>query len=173
MNFINEVTERVTMPQVLSMYHKTGRGNRTPCPFHNGKNNNLGYNDRVYHCFVCGAKGNVITFVRDMFGLDSAGAAEKLNRDFGLGLPIGQRMTIRQRREYMEIAKRRETERREKRLEEERHQRFIDELRDEYARLDRNRILYAPKSPDEEWHPLYIEAIRKIDYQGYLIELYT
>ncbi len=31
--------------------------------------------------------------------------------------------------------------------------------------------LYAPRSPDEEWHPLFTEALQKISYVEYLLDV--
>lgn len=171
-NFSDEIMERIKMADVIKFYHKEGRQNRTSCPFHNGKDNNFCYDGVVYHCWVCGAKGNVISFVMNLFSTDYKTAIKKINEDFKLGLPIGSKMTLRQRKELMA----RDDERRRKRVAEERERREWQELKDrlldEYARLDRNRRDYAPKSPEEEFHPLYIEAVHNIDYAKHLIEKY-
>ena len=42
---------------------------------------------------------------------------------------------------------------------------------DEYKRLDDNKRNYAPKTPDEEWHPLFVEALQKLAYQEYLLDM--
>ena len=171
-NFSDEIMERVKMADVVERYHRVGRRNRTSCPFHNGKDNNLCYDGVVYHCWVCGAKGNVITFVMNYFGIDYRTAIAKINEDFKLGLPVDGRMTLRQRKELRE----RDAERRKKREVEEREKREWEELKDrlfgEYVRLDRNLTDYAPKSPEEDFHPLYVEAVNNIDYAKYLIEKY-
>ena len=41
---------------------------------------------------------------------------------------------------------------------------------DEWKRLDDNKRNYAPKTPDEEWHPLFVEALQKLAYQEYLLD---
>lgn len=171
-NFSDEIMERVKMIDVVKNYHNEGRHSRTNCPFHNGKDNNFCYDGVVYHCWVCGAKGNVITFVMNLFNINYKTAISKINEDFKLGLPVGGEMTLKERRELL----RRDAERKQKREAEERERREWQELKDrlldEYARLERNRRRFAPKSPEEEFHPLYIEAVRKIDYAAYLIEEY-
>lgn len=43
-------------------------------------------------------------------------------------------------------------------------------LLEELWRLDANKIKYAPKSEDEPFHPLYVEACHKLGYQQYLVE---
>lgn len=42
------------------------------CPFHNERTPSFGVNDEkgIYHCFGCGAGGDVITFVEEMEGLE-------------------------------------------------------------------------------------------------------
>ena len=42
------------------------------CPFHEDKNPSCGFNSkkRVFNCFSCGAKGNILDFVARMEGFD-------------------------------------------------------------------------------------------------------
>ena len=81
------IKSHITMEDVIEKYHKAGKHRgRTSCPFHGGENDNLGYDSRVYHCFVCGAKGDVIEFVRQLENLSFPDALTMLDRDFGLGL---------------------------------------------------------------------------------------
>lgn len=169
-NFAEEILANITMHNLLEKYHKTGRHNRTSCPFHDGKDNNFSYNDKVYHCFVCGVKGNIITFVKEYFGLNFKGAISKLNDDFGLGLPINSKMTLRQRKDFLDKAKVRERQKEQRRIKEENYIKLHNSLWDEWTRLDNNRRDYAPKSLGDDFHPLYVEAVNKIDYQSYLID---
>jgi DNA primase len=50
------------------------------CPFHNEKSPSFSVNSELgmYYCFGCGAKGDVITFVREVDHLDFVEAVEKL-----------------------------------------------------------------------------------------------
>ncbi|WP_130861452.1 CHC2 zinc finger domain-containing protein [Bacilliculturomica massiliensis] len=92
-----EIVERVTIPQALSYYgYDLGRHGRIPCPLHAGKDPNFSYNERVYHCWTCGAKGNVISLVMGLFGLKFPQAVVKMNCDFNLNLPVGK-SSMRQR----------------------------------------------------------------------------
>ncbi len=54
------------------------------CPFHEEKTPSFSVNgvDKLYYCFGCGAKGDVITFVREIEGLDFTGAVEWLAERF-------------------------------------------------------------------------------------------
>ena len=63
------------------------------CPFHSEKTASLKvYNDpeRGFHCFGCGANGNVIDFTMQYFGINYNQAIHKLDDMFHLGLPFGK-----------------------------------------------------------------------------------
>ena len=53
------------------------------CPFHNDKTPSMKL-DRRYHCFGCGADGDVIDFAAALYGLRKKEAAVQLAQDFGL-----------------------------------------------------------------------------------------
>ena len=53
------------------------------CPFHNDKTPSMKL-DRRYHCFGCGADGDVIDFAAALYGLGKKEAAVQLAQDFGL-----------------------------------------------------------------------------------------
>ena len=53
------------------------------CPFHNDKTPSMKL-DRRYHCFGCGADGDVIDFASALYGLGKKEAAIQLANDFGL-----------------------------------------------------------------------------------------
>ena len=86
------IKQIVTMPDVLERYTSSfaPRKNRIPCPIHNGEDYNFCFSDSGFHCFVCGASGDVIGFVQELFSLRFIDAVKKLNDDFGLGLPTGE-----------------------------------------------------------------------------------
>ena len=58
------------------------------CPFHAEKSPSFSVNqgEGLYYCFGCQAKGDVITFVREVEHLDFVGAVEKLAGRAGVGL---------------------------------------------------------------------------------------
>jgi DNA primase len=86
-NAVAEIKEHVTVSDVLRKCgHPTNIRRRIPCPIHSGKNANFGYDDRVFHCFVCGAKGDVIRLTELLCGLSFVDAVKKLNDDFRLGI---------------------------------------------------------------------------------------
>jgi DNA primase len=58
------------------------------CPFHDERTPSFGVNplDKVYHCFGCGASGDLFTFVMETEGLDFSATLETLADRFGVQL---------------------------------------------------------------------------------------
>src|SRR6478672_1282845 len=58
------------------------------CPFHEERTPSFGVDPvkKVYHCFGCGAGGDVFTFVQEIEGLDFIGALEYLADRYGIEL---------------------------------------------------------------------------------------
>ncbi|MCU0310277.1 MAG: DNA primase [Acidimicrobiales bacterium] len=67
---------------------RVGRRWQGLCPFHSEKSGSFSVNaeDKLYYCFGCGAKGDVITFVREIEHLDFVAAVEKLAAKSGVTL---------------------------------------------------------------------------------------
>ena len=168
MNYANEIKSILTMPQVLDYYGiERNRANRIRCVLHNGQNFNCGIKDHYIHCFVCGQSADVIKFVQVYFDLDFQSAIIKLNDDFRLGLPIGKKIDRRTQLEMNKAAFERK-----RKIEAEKKRREQIESAcwaafDEWKRLDDNKRNYAPKTPTEPLHPLFVEALKNIDGAEY------
>ena len=145
------------------------RGNFICCPFHNEKTPSLKIYDgnRGFYCFGCGEHGSVIDFVMRYFDLDFQSAISKLNDDFKLGLPIGKKIDRRTQLEMNKSAfeRKRKIEAEKKRREQIENACWA--AFDEWKRLDDNRRNYAPKSPTEPLHPLFVEALKNISGAEY------
>ena len=156
------------MPQVLDYYGiERNRANRKRCVLHNGQDFNCGIKDHNIQCLVCGQSADAIKFVQVYFGLDFQSAISKLNDDFCLGLPIGQRISLRQRYEMQQRQVAIQAEK-------EQQQAEFDCLTHEYwaafdvwEKYDTNKREYAPNSPSEGFHPLFVEAVKNIDRAAY------
>lgn len=171
MSYAAEIKSRLTLPEILQRYgFKLNRQNRMPCPFHSGHHDNFGVKDDFYHCFVCGCSGDMISFVQNYFDLSYPGTIEKINDDFSLNLPIGRKRTDRERLADAKSAFMRKREMESKiaegvRLEEEYWAAF-----ERWKILYDNKIKYAPKSADEDFNPLFVEAAKEIDDAAYTLE---
>ena len=95
---VDAIKSRITAREVFEYYGipVNARGFAL-CPFHGEKTPSLRVydGDRGFHCFGCGAGGDVIDFTRKYFGISFSEACIKLNSDFGLGCRIGQRQSVR------------------------------------------------------------------------------
>jgi len=85
MNIYETVKNLVTVREAAERYGlNINRHGMTCCPFHEDQHPSMKLDER-YHCFGCGADGDVIDFTAKLFNLSPYEAAEKLNRDFGAG----------------------------------------------------------------------------------------
>ena len=84
MNLFDAVKEQVTAREAAERYGiRANRYGMAVCPFHPDKNPSMKL-DRRFHCFTCGADGDVINFVARLFGLKNGEAAKKLAADVGV-----------------------------------------------------------------------------------------
>lgn len=162
MNFADEIKSRLKMPEVLQYYGFDIKRGRIPCPIHRGDDRNCGVKDEYIHCFVCGATVDVIGFEMQYFNLDFMGAISKLNDDFRLGLPIGKKIDRRKQLEMNRQAFVRNRETNARKAEQERLEKDYWKAFEEWKRLADNKRNYAPKTPEEPLHPLFVEAMKNI-----------
>jgi DNA primase len=86
---VERVRDAADIVSVVSDYVKLKRSGGTwrgPCPFHHGKNPNFAVNPSrgIYHCFKCGAKGDVFEFVRQHLGVDFVDAVKIVGEKSGI-----------------------------------------------------------------------------------------
>lgn len=83
-NVFEVVKESVTTREAAEMYGiEVKHGGMACCPFHDDRHPSMKV-DRRFHCFGCGADGDVIDFTARLYNLTPKEAAEKLAQDFGL-----------------------------------------------------------------------------------------
>ena len=130
------------------------------CPFHDDKNPSMKVDQR-FHCFGCGEDGDVIDFTAKLFDLSPKEAAEKLAQDFGLiydSQAPPRRRYVRQKNEAQKFREDR--------------QRCYRVLSDYYYLLKKWEADRSPRTPEEEPHPRFVEAIQKKTYVEYLLDLF-
>ena len=166
---VQTIKYRLTMREVLERYGYTAdRKGFICCPFHNEKTPSMRIYDKDYHCFGCGEHGDVITFVQKMFNLSFQEALKKIDVDFGLDL-YGDK-TFEELRKSHYKTKQLQAKREREKAEKENADMEYWAAFDEWKRLEDNKQKFAPKSPDEELHSLFIEALQKLSYQTYLLD---
>ena len=160
-NVFEVVKESVTTREAAEMYGiEVKRGGMACCPFHDDRHPSMKV-DRRFHCFGCGADGDVIDFTARLYNLTPKEAAEKLAQDFGLAYDSQappRRNYVRQKSETQKLKEKRE------------HGWRV--LTDYYHLLRKWETDYSPKTPDENPHPRFMEAIQKKDYMGYLLDTF-
>ena len=102
-DIIEEVRGRNDIVDVISQYvHLTKKGSTYfgMCPFHNEKTGSFAVspNKQIFHCFGCGAGGNVFTFLMQYENFTFGEAMEALAERSGIELPK-QELSDAQRRE--------------------------------------------------------------------------
>ncbi len=158
MNVFNAVKQSVTTRQVVEMYGlKIRRNNMVSCPFHNDRTPSMKVDNR-FHCFGCGADGDVIDFVSRLYGISSLEAAQKIASDFGISCDMKKpKKVIRKKTDAQIYA--------------EAEQRCYRVLSDYYHLLKKWEVDYAPSMDDETWHPLFMEALQKKSHLEYLLDI--
>ena len=155
------VKQSVTAREAAEHYGiAVGRGGMACCPFHDDRHPSMKVDTR-FHCFGCGADGDVIDFTARLYDLSPKEAAEKLALDFGLAYDSQappRRRYVRQKTEAQKLKEKRE------------HGWRV--LTDYYHLLRKWETDYSPKTPDEDPHPRFVEAIQKKDYMGYLLDTF-
>ena len=175
MNIFQEMRERVTARQVAERYGlKVRRNGMACCPFHKDKHPSMKI-DRNYYCFACGAKGDAVNYVAVLFELSQFEAAKKINEDFSLGIPIGK--TEIRRKQNSGVRKKEKVPTKEERIQ------FVQKKIDKWAKDAANVLLrylrwmefwkefYKPESMEEEWRPLFVEALQNESKISYLVDM--
>src|SRR3569623_546975 len=90
--WLDELRARITLSSVIMRTDKlirAGREWKACCPFHNEKTPSFTVNDEkgFYHCFGCGAHGDVIRWMTDQRGLAFMDAVKELAAQAGMELP--------------------------------------------------------------------------------------
>ena len=90
--FLDDIRARVGLADVIQRHVKLTRKGREHiglCPFHKEKTPSFTVNEEkgFYHCFGCGAHGDVISFAMSTENLSFPEAVERLAEQAGLEVP--------------------------------------------------------------------------------------
>lgn len=106
--FLDELRGRLTLSDIIGKRVKViraGREYKACCPFHNEKSPSFTINDdkQFYHCFGCGAHGDVIGFVMQHDGLSFPEAVEQLAALAGMAVPDQSPQDIQKAKEQKDL----------------------------------------------------------------------
>ena len=161
MNLFETVKSAVTVKQAAEYYGcKVNRGDMICCPFHDDRHPSMKLNERYFYCFGCGATGDVIDLVARLFGLSSFEAAQKLAQNFGIDpdKPPAAIALPKPKRPLLTAYRQEEM-------------RCLRVLCDYLHLLERWKVQYAPKVPEDALDDRFVEACQMLDYVEYLADL--
>ena len=163
MNLFETVKAAVTPRMAAERYGlPIQQGGMVCCPFHADRTPSMKLNEDYFYCFGCGATGDVIDLVARLFNLSSHGAAKKLAYDFGIDPDKPPAAAALQRPKYP-LAKAFQKE--------ELHCQRV--LCDYLHLLEKWKVQYAPKSPDDTIDDRFVEACQMLDYIEDLTDILT
>ena len=154
MSVFSIVKENVTALQVAERYGlKVNPKGMACCPFHKDKTPSMKIDSR-YYCFGCGSTGDAVDLASQLLGVNAKDAAITVAEDFGLNHSEEPSKTKRPKilREPKVDAEQEAKE-------------WIAQavlfLMDFRWQLLEWKERYAPQAMNEEWHPLFCEALSK------------
>ena len=159
MSIFEAVKQTVTTRQAAERYGiRVERNGMCRCPFHNDSTPSMKL-DRRYYCFGCGATGDVIDFVSRLRGIGSKEAAILLAQDFAIPYENGAGKTSKPRQQNTD---------------EQNYQHMegycFRVLSDYYRLLCCWKEGYAPQTPEDGYHPRFVEALQKLSLVEYLLD---
>ena len=163
MNLFESVKAAVTVRQAVEHYGlEVNRGNMVCCPFHNDRTPSMKLNEDYFYCFGCGATGDVIDLVAGLFNMSSYDAAKKLAYDFGIDPDKPPTAAALRKPQYPQAkAFQKETL----------HCQRV--LCDYLHLLERWKVQYAPKMPEDTIDDRFVEACQMLDYIEDLADILT
>ena len=89
---IDEVRDRTDIVEVVSQsvaLKKVGKNYKGLCPFHSEKTPSFTVSPekRIYHCFGCGAGGNVFKFLMETQNISFLETVRKFSQNAGISIP--------------------------------------------------------------------------------------
>ena len=159
MSIFEAVKQSVITRQAAERYGiRVERNGMCRCPFHDDSTPSMKL-DRRYYCFGCGDTGDVIDFVSRLLGIGSKEASILLAQDFAIPYEDSAGKTNRPRQQNTDEQNYQHMERYCSRV-----------LLDYYQLLCRWKEDYAPQTPENGYHPRFVEALQKLSLVEYLLD---
>jgi len=157
------VKQNTSARQVAEFYGaKVNKNGMCKCPFHNDKTPSMKIDNRFY-CFGCNETGDAIDYVSKVFGIGLREAAIKICEDLSLEYDKTTQKT-------KPVSKPLRPQKSEAQIFAEAQKNIFRVLSDFRNLLMKWKKEYEPRSPDEEFHPHFVEALHKIDHVEYHLD---
>lgn len=155
------IKSRLSCSDLLAMHGiETNSKGRARCCFHDDNRPSMAVFDDHVHCYACGAHADVIALAAQLYGVDNCEAIRITAELAGIAA-IDNTLEYQKKADMI----------RQKADERKQTINALNEsyykLLAEFARLERNITEYAPRSPDTDLHPLFVEAITRIEFVWY------
>ncbi|MGM9937183.1 MAG: CHC2 zinc finger domain-containing protein [Candidatus Ornithomonoglobus sp.] len=162
MNIFKTVRNSIAIRQAAELYGmQIRRDGFTNCLFHNDRHPSMKLYKDHYHCFACGAHGDVTALSARLLGLSQFDAAKQLLTDFNIP--------------YEFTHDKNPAKRREKTLPPEMTynptDKLISLLSDYISILEEQKLRYIPDNAGEELHPLYVESMNQLPQCQYYLDI--
>lgn len=163
------VKDAVDIVDVAEFYGvSVNRHKKALCPFHDDNHPSMSFKNQRFKCFSCDEGGDVIDLVKFLTNAETPlDAVREINRSFHLGIDLDVPVSdaaIRKARQQRQIAQARKEQAAE-------WERCAVIILNAYCRFLRKcRIKYAPRRPEDEFHPLFLESLQKLEYMEYVVE---
>ena len=165
-NLFHAVKAAVTTRQLAELYGlRPDRRGMVCCPFHGDKHPSMKVDTR-FHCFACGADGDVIDFAARLHGLSKRDAARRIAGEVGVepsqaacGVQLPRRGSPWQRGKAPAPNTGTNPTALSSGCETERVSPELAPLQQTLAQIRQNKTQYAPKDPTEPLHPKFCEAV--------------
>lgn len=153
MNLFAKVKDTLTTRAAAERYGiKVNHKGMCRCPFHDDHHPSMKVDHR-FHCFGCQADGDVIDFVGRLFSLSPKDAALKLASDFHISFDVKSLSTAQPKQRSISV---------QEMLKHQVNYAF-SELTAYQNQLLQWKDAYAPRSPEDEPHPRFREAMMYLE----------
>lgn len=149
-----EIRQLVNIRQAAEMYGmEVNRFGTARCIFHADSHPSMKLYADHFHCYACGAHGDVTDLTAQLFGLSKTEAANKLCSDFGIS---DVKYYAAPKQGVIRVS------------DHERVQLAFDVLTDYIVMLREFREQYTPTVEDEEPDPRFVLSLQQLEYAEYL-----
>ena len=173
MDNIAEIKSRVSMFDICRYYGiQVNSKGYTRCVFHSDKTPSMKvYDNGTFHCFGCGANGDVIDFVKQHDCCTTQQAIENIGRGFGLNLDTKHKPSAKEMRE----ANAKREQQKKDRVLNEAYRRAYEERYDKASKrlceiVDRIKAIKMPAEGDFESAFERARLIREKEYLQYVMD---
>ena len=157
------VKQNTSARQVAEYYGaKVNKNGMCQCPFHKDKTPSMKIDNRFY-CFGCNETGDAIDYVSKLFGIGLREAAIKICEDLSLEYDKTTQKT-------KSVSRPIRPQKSEAQIFAEAQKYIYKVLSDFHGMLKKWKKEYEPRSPDEEFHPHFVEALQEIDNVEYHLD---